>query len=123
MGTAKQNELIATLIEQFQSLPHEFRSFRNSTDQNINNIKEFTKTSDRNRAKEIVVLQKPWNRPATDEHPFKNQQMTKLTDHTLYTDHELVTSQLDQETASAKNKASNQERSHVLLRHYGVETM
>ena len=57
-STAKQNELIATLIEQFQSLTYEFKSFRNSTDQNIKNIKEFTETSDRNRSKEIRDLAK-----------------------------------------------------------------
>ena len=55
-STAKQNELIATLIEQFQSLTYEFKSFRNSTDQNIKNIKEFTETSDRDRSKEIRDL-------------------------------------------------------------------
>ncbi|XP_033314395.1 uncharacterized protein LOC117213154 [Bombus bifarius] len=57
-STAKQNELIATLIEQYESLTHEFRSFRNSTDQNIKNIKEFAETSDRNRSKEIRDLAK-----------------------------------------------------------------
>ncbi|XP_033316637.1 uncharacterized protein LOC117214557 [Bombus bifarius] len=55
---AKQNELIATLIEQFQSLTHEFRSFRDSNDQNIANIKEFMETNYRNCGKEIRNLTK-----------------------------------------------------------------
>lgn len=58
-STEKQSELIATLIEQFQSLTHEFRSFRNSTDEIIESMKQFTETSDRNCSKEIVILQKP----------------------------------------------------------------
>jgi hypothetical protein len=44
------------LIKQFQSLTHEFRNFRNSIDQNIENIKEFTETSGSNRTKEIRNL-------------------------------------------------------------------
>jgi hypothetical protein len=44
------------LIKQFQSLTHEFRNFRNSIDQNVKNIKEFTETSDSNRTKEIRNL-------------------------------------------------------------------
>ena len=49
----KKKELIATILEQLQSLIHEFRNFRSNTDQNINNIKEFTETSDRNRANKL----------------------------------------------------------------------
>lgn len=74
--TAKQNELIATLIEQFESLTHEFKSFRSSTDQNIKNIKEFAETSDRNRSKEIRDLAKTMeirDRPVANEHPFRNR--------------------------------------------------
>ncbi|XP_033180699.1 uncharacterized protein LOC117152573 [Bombus impatiens] len=52
-STAKQNELIATIFEQLQSLAHEFRNFGSNIEQNINKIKEFTETSDKNRAKEI----------------------------------------------------------------------
>lgn len=52
-STTKQNELIATILEQLQSLTREFRNFGSNIEQNINKIKEFTETSDRNRAKEI----------------------------------------------------------------------
>jgi hypothetical protein len=57
-STAKQSESIMTILEQLQSLTHEFGNFRSNTDQNINSIKRFAETSDRSRAKEIGGLAK-----------------------------------------------------------------
>lgn len=121
--------LIATILEQLPSLTHEFRNYKSNTDENINNMKEFTETSDRNRAKEIRDLAEllgiksdtETDQPHMSTHLETGADNNEIDGPNTSQSNELITSRLDKETTAAKNKASKQERSYAPLSHYGVE--